>query len=58
MIIFHSKEENPLIIKRLIALPGDIISIENGHVNVNGEPINEPYIYYRDNFSGEYRVPK
>lgn len=35
---------NPLLIKRLIGLPGDHIVIENSHVSVNGTQLNEPYI--------------
>lgn len=58
IVIFYSKEENQLMIKRLIGLPGDIVSINNGYVSVNGEQINESYIYSKDDFSGRYRVPK
>jgi signal peptidase I len=31
-------------IKRVIAVPGDTLRIENGTVYVNGKPLNEPYI--------------
>jgi signal peptidase I len=31
-------------IKRLIGLPGETISIANGQVSVNGQPLEEPYI--------------
>ena len=50
IVIFYSKEENQLMIKRLIGLPGDIVSINNGYVSVNGEQINESYIYSKDDF--------
>ncbi|MDK0875764.1 S26 family signal peptidase [Clostridium perfringens] len=46
------------MIKRFIGLPGDTISIQNGDVIVNGEYINESYIYNRYNFNGTYQVPK
>lgn len=58
IVIFYSKEEKLLMIKRLIGLPGDIVSIEDGRVSINGEEINEPYVYEKDNFNGRYRVPK
>jgi signal peptidase I len=32
-------------IKRIIGLPGDVVACcDNGHVTVNGEPLNEPYV--------------
>jgi signal peptidase I len=30
-------------IKRVVAGPGDTLSIQNGHAIVNGEPLDEPY---------------
>ncbi len=35
---------NPLLIKRLIGMPGDHVVIENSHVFVNGVQLDEPYI--------------
>lgn len=35
---------NPLLIKRLIGLPGDHVVIENSQVFVNGVRLDEPYI--------------
>jgi signal peptidase I, bacterial type len=32
------------LIKRIIGLPGETITIENNQVLVNGEPISEPYL--------------
>jgi len=31
-------------IKRIIGLPGDHLFLANGHVWVNGRPLNEPYV--------------
>lgn len=45
VIVCNSK--NPLnenLIKRVIALPGDQITVRNGTVTVNGEQLNEPYV--------------
>jgi signal peptidase I len=32
------------LIKRVIGLPGDVVSFQDGKVFVNGEPLNEPYL--------------
>lgn len=36
IVVFKSEELNDLLIKRLIGLPGDEISIDNGKVTING----------------------
>jgi len=33
-------------IKRVIGLPGDMVSVKNGQVIVNGERLDEPYIHF------------
>ncbi len=35
--------DNPLLIKRLIGMPGDHLEFNNGKVFVNGVQLNEPY---------------
>jgi signal peptidase I len=35
-------------VKRVIGLPGDEVSIEDGEVSVNGAPLDEPYVVYDD----------
>jgi len=32
------------LIKRVIGLPGETISADNGHVDINGVPLNEPWL--------------
>jgi signal peptidase I len=32
------------LIKRVVALPGDIVAVQNGGVVLNGQPIREPYL--------------
>lgn len=36
------------LIKRVIGLPGETISAENGQVMINGEPIDEPWLSAED----------
>jgi signal peptidase I len=42
IVVFHHPDP-PLLVKRVVGIPGDRIRIEDGHVTVNGEPLNEPY---------------
>jgi signal peptidase I len=62
VVFLHPSPVDPhqSYIKRVIALPGDDIRIDSGHVFVNGSPIREPYVprEYRDNRSmAEMTVP-
>jgi len=45
------------LIKRVIGLPGDDVSIQNGVVSVNGRSLDEPYIAAAPAYSGEWKVP-
>jgi signal peptidase I len=42
IICFETDDE--LVVKRVIGLPGESISICNGAVQVDGEPLREPYL--------------
>jgi signal peptidase I len=35
-------------IKRVIGLPGETVELRNKRVYINGEPLNEPYVYFLD----------
>lgn len=45
-------------IKRVIGLPGEEVRIENGHVYINGEPLDELYITASPNYMGIWNVPE
>lgn len=57
IIVFHHPHP-PLLIKRVVGVPGDHIRMEDGRVEVNGVPLDEPYAAFepaaanpfRDNF--------
>jgi signal peptidase I len=47
-------------VKRLIGLPGDTVSEQNGYVSINGKKLNEPYVRpgRRDHETGSWHVPR
>ncbi|HWG20748.1 MAG TPA: signal peptidase I [Terracidiphilus sp.] len=57
IVVFHHPNP-PLLIKRVVGIPGDRIRMADGHVSVNGTPLEEPYVAFepaavngfRDNF--------
>ncbi|WP_026884344.1 signal peptidase I [Clostridium akagii] len=58
IVVFNSKELNEELIKRLIGLPNDTISItESGKVYVNGKLSDQPYVVYNGGKGGTYKVP-
>lgn len=49
IIAFHHDGATPeVFIKRIIGIPGDRITISHGTVFLNGKPLSEPYVRYRD----------
>ncbi|HET9913055.1 MAG TPA: signal peptidase I [Anaerolineales bacterium] len=46
------------LIKRVIGLPGETVSIHNGVVSVNGIPLTEPYIASPPAYDGDWVVPE
>ena len=45
IVIFESEESGGrILIKRIIGLPGETISYQNGQVYINGEPLEEDYL--------------
>jgi signal peptidase I len=45
------------IVKRVIGLPTEHITIVDGHVTVDGGPLHEPYAR-PSTFNGQFRVPE
>jgi signal peptidase I len=60
IVVFHHVDP-PLLIKRVVGVPGDRLRIENGRVLVNNAPLYEPYAAFepapadsfRDNFPAQ-----
>ena len=54
VIVFkYPSEPERDFIKRVIGLPGDAIRIEDKTVYINGEPLQEDYVYYPPGSDGE-----
>ena len=45
------------LIKRVIGLPGESISVQDGKVMINGIPLEEPYIAAPPIYNGTWEVP-
>lgn len=62
IIIFYPpiEDEQKLYIKRVIGLPGEIITIKQGKVFVNGEQLKESYValWDKDNDGYTFTVPE
>lgn len=43
-------------IKRVIGLPGDMVSIHDGEVYINGTLLNEPYLAEPPEYEGEWEI--
>lgn len=53
MVVFWYEDEQvdkKMLVKRVIGMGGDTISIDNGVVYRNGEPLDEPYVVHKDSF--------
>jgi signal peptidase I len=44
-------------VKRLIGLPGETVTERNGFISIDGKPLRERYVEFRDHISGTWHVP-
>jgi signal peptidase I len=44
IVVFHPPFAGPVLIKRIIGMPGDTVSLQDGAVYINGKPLDEPYV--------------
>src|SRR6202167_3284984 len=61
VVVFHyPRDPEKSYIKRVIALPGDDLRVDHGHVYVNGKLLSEPYVpseYQDDRSVAEMTLP-
>jgi signal peptidase I len=53
VVFWFPQDQTKSYIKRVIGLPGDTVSVDNGTVTLNGKPLEEAYVpeQYRDHVS-------
>jgi signal peptidase I len=44
IVVFHLPTVGTVLIKRIIGLPGDVVSLKQGAVYINGRRLAEPYV--------------
>ena len=47
IVVVHVDGKTDRLLKRIIGLPGEVISIVDGQVFINGQPLDEPYVKAR-----------
>lgn len=59
IVVFKSEEFEDLLLKRVIGLPGDKVTIDDkGIVYINGEALDEPYVKNQKAEEREFNVPE
>lgn len=59
IVVFQSDELGLTLVKRLIGLPGDTVTLDkDGKLSINGERVEEPYVFYKAAVSGKFQVPE
>ena len=57
LVVFHSPRTGEVLLKRVVALPGDKVGIEDSALVVNGRRLSEPYVKDAALIDGEYFGP-
>ena len=55
---FYSAEEDMMMVKRIVGLPGDELEFVDGDMYRNNEPVDEDYILYDAYFTAKFEVPE
>lgn len=45
-----------MLVKRIVGLPGEKVTINQGQVSIDGTPLNDPYISTQATYSGEWTI--
>ena len=44
IVVFHPPKPGPVLIKRIVGMPGDVVSLKDGSVYIDGKLLDEPYV--------------
>ena len=59
ILVFYSDELEETLLNRCIGLPGEHVVIDsNGQVTIDGVPLDEPYVVYKNGDTGNFVVPE
>lgn len=59
IVVFKSKELGLTLVKRLVALPGETVDIDDmGDVFIDGKKLDEPYVIQKGLKAGHFKVPE
>jgi len=59
ILVFYSDELQKNLVKRVIGLPGETVTIDkNGKLYVDGKLTEESYVVFGSNWSGSFDVPE
>ena len=48
VVVFHPPAPGPVLIKRIVGMPGDALTLRDGAVYVDGQRLSEPYVRRAD----------
>lgn len=49
--VFDSPQDGTLLIKRIVAVGGDVVDLEAGHLSINGKPLAEEHSVTQEHFA-------
>lgn len=57
VVVFHSPDAGRRVVKRVVGLPGEAVTVGPGGVVVDGVPLDEPYVARHGGRTGVFAVP-
>lgn len=56
VVVLSSPVDGTRVVKRVIGLPGETVTVFDGVVFINGEPLDEPYIMEAPRYTGSWHL--
>jgi signal peptidase I len=51
VVVFRSPTSANYNVKRVVGLPGELLRVDAGRVFINGQPLDEPYVQFSDDYT-------